>query len=85
MPGLNDPLNQLQRVRKQIPFAVAQALTRVAKQIKEAQTTAIKRTFDNPTPFTANSVRAQGARKDNLKARVFIMDTAAGYLDRLAP
>lgn len=81
MPGLNALLNQLQRVRKQIPFAAAKALTNVAKQIKDAQTTAIKRTFDNPTPFTANSVRAQGARKDNLKARVFIMDTASGYLE----
>ncbi|QZN97343.1 hypothetical protein [Symbiopectobacterium purcellii] len=81
MPGLNDLLNQLERVRKQIPFATAQALTSVARQIKDAQTTAIKRTFDNPTPFTANSVRSQGARKDTLKARVFIMDTSAEYLE----
>lgn len=81
MPGLNDLLNQLQRVRKQIPFATAQALSSVARQIKQAETTAIKRTFDNPTPFTANSVRSQGARKDNLVARLFIMDKAAEYLE----
>ncbi|MEC5321112.1 hypothetical protein VSX61_19590 [Brenneria populi subsp. brevivirga] len=81
MPGLNDLLNQLQRVRKQIPFATAQALTSVARQIQDAQKTAIKRTFDNPTPFTVNSVRSQGARKNNLTARVFVMNTAAEYLE----
>ena len=74
-------LNQLQRVRKQIPFATAQALTSVARQIQDAQKTAIKRTFENPTPFTVNSVRSQGARKGNLTARVFVMDKAAAYLE----
>lgn len=72
---------QLQSLKKQIPFAMAQALTSVARQIAAAEKTAFQRKLDNPTPFTVNSVGSAGARRDNLSAKVFVRDIAAGYLE----
>ncbi len=42
---------------------------------------ALQRKLENPTPFTVNSVGSQGARRDNLTARVFVRDIAASYLE----
>ncbi|MBN5182139.1 hypothetical protein JY469_16050 [Serratia marcescens] len=81
MAGLKELSAQLQSVRKQIPFATAQALTSVARKIEAAEKKAFKRHLENPTPFTVNSVKSFGARKSNLKAKVFVMDTAASYLE----
>ncbi|WP_445494036.1 hypothetical protein [Photorhabdus sp. SF281] len=81
MAGLKELSNKLTQIKKQIPFATAQALTKVARQIEQAEKKAIERKLDNPTPFTINSVRSVGARKNNLKAKVFVMKTAAGYLE----
>lgn len=81
MSDLNDLSRQLQQLQKQIPFAMAQALTKVARQIETAERTALQRHLDNPTPFTVKSVGSQGARKDNLRAKVFVRDTAAAYLE----
>ncbi|MDA5503284.1 hypothetical protein PGS44_17235, partial [Yersinia ruckeri] len=81
MATLKDLSNQLQSIKKQIPFAAAQALTSVARQIAAAQKVGMQRNLDNPTPFTVNSVGSFGARKDRLQARVFVRDIAAGYLE----
>ncbi|MEC5343672.1 hypothetical protein ABRZ24_13815 [Brenneria populi] len=81
MPGLKELSAELRRIRKQIPFATAQALTSVARKIQSAQKTAFQRNLENPTPFTVNSLGSVGARKDNLHARVFVRDIAASYLE----
>lgn len=81
MAGLDELSTQLNQLRKQIPFAMAQALTKVARQIEAAERTALQRHLDNPTPFTIKSVGSQGAHKDNLRAKVFVRDTAAAYLE----
>ncbi|MDE9443360.1 hypothetical protein KKJ13_17620 [Xenorhabdus bovienii] len=81
MATFNDLANQLAKIRKQIPFAMAQALTSVARDIEKAQKVALERRLENPTSFTVKSVRSQGARKDNLTAKVFVMPTAASYLE----
>lgn len=80
MANLNDLSRQLESIKKQIPFATARAMTSVVRQIGDAQKTAMSRRLDNPTPFTVNSVRAAGATKNNLVARLYVMDTAAAYL-----
>lgn len=80
MANLNDLSRQLESIKRQIPFATARAMTSVARQISDAQKTAMQRRLDNPTPFTVNSVRVAGATKNNLVARVYVMDTAAAYL-----
>lgn len=81
MAGLKELSAQLQKIKKQVPFATAQALTAVARKIADAQKTAFQRQLDNPTPFTVNSVRSFGARKSSLMAKVIVMDTAASYLE----
>lgn len=81
MANLTDLSNQLRTLRKQIPFAIAQAMTAVVRKIEDAQKVAMQRNLDNPTPFTVKSVRSKGARKTDLKAKVFVMNTAAAYLE----
>lgn len=81
MADLRDLSRQLRAIKEQIPFATAQAMTSVVRQIEAAQKTAFQRHLDNPTPFTVKSVGSVGARKNNLRARVFVRDTAAGYLE----
>ncbi|MBD2781940.1 hypothetical protein [Xenorhabdus szentirmaii] len=81
MANLKDLSDQLAGIRKQIPFATAQALTQVARQIEQSQKTAIERRLENPTPFTVKSVKSRGARKNDLTAKVFVMQTAAEYLE----
>lgn len=81
MADIKDLSAKLQSLKKQIPFATAQALTSVARQIASAEKTAFQRKLENPTPFTVNSVGSVGARRDNLIAKVFVRDIAAGYLE----
>ncbi|MCF1266589.1 hypothetical protein ACMGC7_18460 [Morganella morganii] len=81
MANLTDLSNQLRTLRKQIPFATAQAMTAVVRKIEDAQKVAMQRNLDNPTPFTVKSVKSRGARKGDLKAKVFVMNTAAAYLE----
>ena len=81
MSTLKDLSLQLKQVQKQIPFATAQAMTKVVRQIEAAQKTAFERNLESPTPFTVKSVGSVAARKSNLTAKVFVRDTAAGYLE----
>lgn len=81
MANITDLSNQLRTLRKQIPFATAQAMTAVVRKIEDAQKVAMQRHLENPTPFTVKSVKSRGARKSDLKAKVFVMNTAAAYLE----
>lgn len=81
MANLTDLSNQLRTLRKQIPFATAQAMTSVVRKIEDAQKVAMQRHLDNPTPFTVGGVKSRGARKGDLKAKVFVMGIAASYLE----
>ncbi len=67
--------------KKQLPFAIATALTATAGHVGQAWQQQIAHTFDKPTPFTLNSVGVWAARKSNLTAMVFIKDIAAAYLE----
>ncbi|MBI6191823.1 hypothetical protein [Providencia rettgeri] len=80
MATLNDLSNQLKIIRKQIPFATAQALTSTVRKIENAQKVALQRNLESPTPFTVKSIKSRGARKSDLRAKVFVMNTAAEYL-----
>ena len=68
-------------VRKQLPFATAQALTGTARAVQSDERENMTKVLDNPTPFTLNSVRVKAARKDDLEAIVFVQDIAAAYLE----
>ena len=71
MSTLKDLSRQLKQLQKQIPFATAQAMTSVVRDIAAAQKVALGRKLESPTPFTVNSVGSAGARKNNLRAKVF--------------
>jgi hypothetical protein len=74
MASLRDLSRQLKQLQKQIPFATAQAMTSVVRDIAAAQKVALGRKLESPTPFTVNSVGSAGARKNNLRAKVFVRD-----------
>ncbi|MGE8452096.1 MAG: hypothetical protein ACN6OP_16015 [Pseudomonadales bacterium] len=76
--ALQRDLNNL--ARKQVPFATAQALNVVAKQVQAAERTNMAKVLDKPTPFTLNSIGVKLATKSSLTARVFVKDIAAAYL-----
>ena len=65
---------------KQLPFAEARTLTELAKLAQQAEKNVMAEVFENPTPFTANSVAVQPAKKLLPVARVYIRDKAAQYL-----
>ncbi|EHK3587493.1 hypothetical protein JTY03_003677 [Escherichia coli] len=81
MATIKDLSRQLQTLQKQIPYATAQAMTAVVRQIAAAQKVALGRKLESPTPFTVNAVGSSGARKNDLRAKVYVRDIAAGYLD----
>ncbi|MDN7871280.1 hypothetical protein QZM26_17880 [Burkholderia multivorans] len=72
--GLND------LVRKQLPFATAQAINATAERVRIAQRENMKEVLDEPTPFTLNSVAIKKATKANPVAVVYVKPVAAAYL-----
>ena len=66
---------------KQLPFAMARALTDLAKNVRDAERDALHTVFDRPTSFTQNSVGFKPANKKTLTAEVFVKDIAAEYLE----
>lgn len=79
LAALTRRLNDFER--KQLPFASAQALTAVAKNVQAAEKAALPHVFDRPTPFTVNSIGVKAARKNTQEALVFVKDIAAAYLE----
>jgi hypothetical protein len=66
--------------QKQLPYATAQALNKVAGRVKPAEQQNIRDKFTKPTPFTQNSIGVSRANKASLTAAVFVKDIAAKYL-----
>lgn len=66
--------------KRQMPFAVAKALTQTARQTAAAETAHIKAIFDRPTPFTQRAVGVTTATKATLSTRIFVKDIQAKYL-----
>lgn len=62
--------------RKQLPFASALALTRLAGRAREDLKSEMSSAFDRPTPFTMNSLALKPATKSNLEAKVGFKDWA---------
>jgi hypothetical protein len=62
------------RAPKQVRFATALALTRIAKHVQGDLTVEMRRIFDNPTPFTLGSVFTKPATPRLLAARTWLKD-----------
>lgn len=63
----------LEEFQRQTPFATALALTRMAQDIKKAETGALK-TLDRPTPYTLRSIVIRPATKERLESRTYVKD-----------
>ena len=67
--------------KRQMPYATALALTSLSKLVAADAVKNLSAKLKNPSPFTLRSVKAMAARKDNLVAKVYVMDKAAEYLE----
>lgn len=61
-----------------VPYAASTALTRCAQiAAKTDIPNAMREAFENPTPYTLNSLFVQPATKDSLSARVMVKDSVS--------
>ncbi len=63
---------------KQLPFAMARALTRTAQAGQAATVKELEQRFDRPTRTTLKSLRVKPATKTDLSAMVFVKDRPLG-------
>jgi len=78
---LKHTLTELEQ--RQLPFAMARALTNTAKHARIDMQGEMRRVFDRPLPWTINSLRIEPATKRDLQANIHFKDfapkgTAAG-------
>ena len=66
--------------KKQIPFATARAITQTLNIAKKDVIRQLDKDIDRPTPFTRRGFRVDGANKQNLRGRLFIMPKQNAYL-----
>ena len=69
--------NVMAEIKKQIPFAISKALNGVAVEVKNAERKEMEYVFDNPTPYTLNSVFFKKATKQNLEVSIIVRNEAA--------
>lgn len=62
--------------RQQLPFAIVQAVNKVAWEVRGSWQRQARRVFDRPTPLTVNAVLYRKATRQRLWADVFIRDEA---------
>ena len=81
--GIDRLKAQLQERARQIPFAIAKALTDTARDARQDVMDRLPSVIDRPTPFTLRGIGYRPANKVNLTAEVFIRDVQATYLSKL--
>jgi hypothetical protein len=64
--------------RKQVPFAIAKALTKTAQLGQAAVQNEMKAQFDRPTPYTLKSLFVKPATKQKLQAAVYLKGDPPG-------
>jgi hypothetical protein len=69
---------RLNQLATQVPFAVAVALTKTAKDVQSSVKQEMKDVFDRPVAYTLNSVFVKAATKQSLEARVWLKDNPFG-------
>ena len=74
---LNAVMNKLDRVKQiQMPFAASLALNRIAVDMRDQLRETMKTTFQNPVPFTLNSLYIKASTKKNLEIEVGLKEFA---------
>ena len=76
---INPLINRLDALKLvQVPFATSLALNAIAKDVRDAEKEEMKKVFNNPVPFTLNSVKIKKySTKKDLEARLEISDDGA--------
>jgi hypothetical protein len=74
--GIDDLLQGLTGMERQIPYAVANGLNVTARRVKSGIQTAMASVFDRPTPFVMNSLQMSPARapRGPLESRIWFRD-----------
>jgi len=74
---LNGVMRKLDRMKQiQVPFAASLALNRMAKDIRDDLKEKMKGTFQNPVPFTLNSLYIKASSTKNLEIEVGLKEFA---------
>lgn len=73
--GLKVVTEDLLKVERQIPFALALANTRMAKLIQAGEISVMRKRLDRPTATTLNSVFVKPGTKAKPEAKVWLKDT----------
>lgn len=80
----SDVKDQIRRVaaehKKQVAYALVKTVNELAKMAQEEEKKGLASFFDNPTPFTVNSVAVRYAKKGNPTATIYIRPLAARYI-----
>jgi hypothetical protein len=76
--SINRTLSNIQR--KQLPFAISQALNDTAMEAREVATANLETYLDKPVPFTKRAIRYTKSTKRHLVATVQIAPTQYAYL-----
>ncbi len=71
---------KLALAQRQVPFAMAMALTALAQDGRAAAIASLPQRLDRPTPFTMQAVGIAPATKASLQSVVFVKDRQATYL-----
>jgi hypothetical protein len=69
---------RLNQLATQVPFAVAVALTKTAKDVQSAVKQEMQDVFERPVAYTLNSVFVKAATKQSLEAKVWLKDNPFG-------
>lgn len=81
----SDVRQQIRRVReehkKQLAFALVRTVNDLAKIAQAEEKKGLASFFDNPTPFTLNSIAIKYAKKGDPTAVIYIRPLAARYIE----
>ncbi|NNP68947.1 hypothetical protein A7P55_03545 [Acinetobacter sp. Ac_5812] len=80
----SDVRHQIRRVaeehKKHVAYVLAKTVNELAKMAVVEEKKGLASFFDNPTPFTVNSVAIRYAKKGNPTATIYIRPLAARYI-----
>lgn len=80
----SDVKDQIRRVaaenKRQVAFALVKTVNELAKMAQAEEKKGLASFFDNPTPFTVNSVAIKFAKKGNPTATIYVRPLAARYI-----
>lgn len=66
--------------QKQIPFALALGLNKIAAHVKSEEARTMRAVFDRPTPYTMNSLQTIAATKQRPVAFVYFKDKSGSFV-----